>query len=283
MPGCQPSRRSLGLLKLLLWAAVIGGGSLYLGSVNSRRLAEEAGDPVAKGVADGPATETLVAAAVTASVRRGDATASPAHVATGESADGQAAVGLPARAEPAVAGQGGGTSTPPTAIASSPPVSTQNQGAERVPVESAEGGAARHPAPNDAVVSSASDRDVGEGGVPDRDRALSNVSPAEAEAFARAVLSGPAEEEVPVEEPRASPPAPAEEPRAARAVSPAVAARLQGPPTPAEMRARIITDYRAMRRRAAGPRGWGRSQGPPWVWYPGYPAPVPVPYPPPWR
>lgn len=238
--------------KVAIWAAVIAVGALYLGSVDHKLAKDERRGPPPQ---VGEPQQAPAAALVGSSPEQPPSIAAPP--AEPRQAVDAPSPGLP-EPPPAEAAQLAGEAAPPPAAgdAEPPPVGPEA-------IES-EAGTVAMPEPPVAEPSP---------------EAPKEVSPAEAEAFAKAVLSEP--------EPQPDPSVAAEtEPEPAVSAEPAPGAVQDDAEA---QRARVLAEYEAMRRRAEeemrrrwqGPGLPATPYGAPGV--PGYyPQPYPVP-PPYWR
>lgn len=236
--------------KVLLWAGVIAAGALYLGSINDQASRDERAAPVAESAA--PADSGAAADS-----------GAPAPAAGSEGAsEASELVQTPADAAPTAAAEMAVTSGEPVAS----PAAASAPAADPTPLDQSV------PLPDVQVIPVAATQAA----VPGES---AEVTPQEAEAFAKAVVSEP--EQAP-EQPGA-----AVQDEAAPAVSdPAAAAApevpAEEPPavvveTMEERRARVMAEYESMRRRAEQEmqrrwQGMGMpSPGPGMMPYAGYP------------
>ena len=253
MAGTE-SKKALSLWpKVLLWGAVIVVGFLYLGSVDDRRSSGEQEDAV-------PSTSSAPEpAAPVEAPNSPDAAAKPlaadAEPVTGEAIPAQSP---PPRAPiPSEVSTAAAIPVPPKALPlPSPPAQAQVQ-------ETADAAPAQDPEAESGSGALSAMESEGVEAVTD---ATADVTPAEAEAFAKAVISEPEDGE-PISEPEVSaPPRPA---------SPEPAP--VSPPSLEERRAAIMAEYQAMRQRAQEQmrqrwmQGGGSVPPPPYGGYPGYP------------
>jgi hypothetical protein len=243
MAGSETNKRLSFWPKLLLWGAVLLVGSLYIGSIHDRR---DSKDPVRQPTAPtaGSALDIAPAGA------RVEAQIEPAPT-------DQVAARVESVASERLSPQTPRQATIPSATPAAAPVVAataelaEPAGEARAPDLAAKPSPEVKPEPQ-----SPTDETDGES-VPD-------VTPAEAEAFARAVMSEPQAEELGSESPGPG--------------SSSVAETLE------ERRARIIAEYESMRRRAQEEmrRRWesGGMHSPPYIPRPSYPVYSPRYHPP---
>jgi hypothetical protein len=304
MSGSKKAQGSGLLPKLLLWGLVLLFGVLYLSSINEKRGEDEADGHAAEAVpaADNasvgeasrdrisvggePEAAGMTSAPETAAANRvPPASGAASSVVAGPSSSGQEAAPAPVPE----AGPGGGAAPlvvekPPVQSADTAPgqarrLSRMENGGERAE-DIAPGGKRAEPpeaqpAEQPGIRASLS-----------APREPAAVTPAEAEAFAKAVMSEPESAATARAPQPAAAPAQASDTPVPEAVpaetarAPAPAAATEPQESAAQARARIMAEYEAMRQRAHEEkrRRWGQpsAQGQ----YPAFPGYMPGYYPP---